>query len=132
MENVFMNDKITLESLSNAFYEKGEPCDYGCHQNDLDYVWNKVRGLPGYKSVFAVEDWMWLDIEMEGQQLMIIKANNVVRTNSRKFDIGDWVRTSPICRFTDDCICETFNSFYILVGHGSRKESDESIFYFTG
>jgi len=127
-----MNNKITLESLTNAFYDKGNACDFGCHQNELENIWCKVKGSAEYKSVFAVNDWMWLDIDMEGQQLAIIKANNVVRTNNRKFDLGDWVRTSPIIRFSDNCVCETFNSFYILVGKGSRKESDESIFNFVG
>lgn len=127
-----MNNTITLESLTNAFYEKGNACDFGCHQDELDSMWIKVTGSSEYKSVFAVEDWMWLDLEMEGQQLAIIKANNVVRTSNRKFDLGDWVRTSPIIRISDNCVCETFNSFYILVGKGSRKESDESIFNFVG
>jgi len=127
-----MNNKITLESLTNAFYEKGNACDFGCHQDEIDSIWIKVTGSAEYKSVFAIEDWMWMDLEMEGQQLAIIKANSVVRTSNRKFDLGDWVRTSPIIRFSDNCVCETFNSFYILVGKGSRKESDESIFNFVG
>ena len=127
-----MSEKITLESLTNAFYVEGDDCDFGCDQDDLDNVWNKVTGVAEYKSVFAVEDWMWIDIVMEGQQLAIIKANNVVRTTNRKFDLGDWVRTSPIISFSDCCVCETFNSFYILVGQGSRKKSDESILSFFG
>ena len=127
-----MSKKITLGNLISAFYEEGECCNYGCHKNDLDNVWNKVRKFSECKSVFAVKDWMWLDIVMEGQQLAIIKANNVVRTSNRKFDLGDWVRTSPIYYFTDNCVCETSNSYYILVGQGSRKNSDESIFSFFG
>lgn len=127
-----MNEKITLESLVSTFYEKGERCDYGCRQKDLDNMWSKVRIFSKYKSVFAIKRWVWLDIEMEGQQLAIVKADEVVKTSSRKFDLGDWVRTSPIYRFTDNCVCETLNSFYILVGEGSRKESDESIFNFIG
>ena len=127
-----MSEKITLESLTSAFYEEGEDCDFGCNQDELDNVWHQVTSAAEYKSVFAVKDWMWLDIVMEGQQLAIIKANNVVRTNNRKFDLGDWVRTSPIIRFSDNCVCETSNSYYILVGQGSRKNSDESVFSFFG
>ena len=127
-----MNEKITLQALTDAFYEEGEACDFGCHQSELDNVWLKVTNLAEYKSVFAVKNWMWLDIEMHGQRLAIVKADYVVRTNNRKFDIGDWVRTSPIVNFTDNCICETSNSFYILVGKGTRKESDDSILNFIG
>ena len=53
-----------------------------------------------------------------------------MRADNRRFDVGDWVRTSPIIKFTQDCICETSNLFYILVGHGTREDSDESIFSF--
>lgn len=127
-----MNEEITLQSLTDVFYEEGEACDFGCHQNELDDVWLKVTSSAEYKSVFAIKNWMWLDIEMDGQQLAIVKADCVVRTSNRKFDIGDWVRTSPIINFTNNCICETSNSFYILVGNGTRKESDESIFNFIG
>lgn len=88
--------------------------------------------MAGYKSVFAIKNWMWFDIEMDGQQLAIVKADYVVRTNNRKFDIGDWVRTSPLVNFMDNCVFETSNSFYILVGKGTRKESDDSIFNFIG
>ena len=127
-----MKNKITFDTLMNAFYEKGNACDFGCHQDDLDSIWSKVTGSAEYKSVFAVKDWMWLCIEMEGKLLDILKANNVIRTSNRKFEIGDWVRTSPIISFSDNCVCETSNSFYILVGKGTRKNSDESIFYFKG
>lgn len=127
-----MSENLTLESLANTFYEKGESCDYGCHQNKLDNIWNKVKEFSEYKSVFAIRCWVWHDIEMAGQKISIVKADSVVKTNSRKFDIGDWVRTSPIYNFSDNCICETANSFYVLVGSGTRKESNESIFNFTG
>ena len=127
-----MNKKITLQSLTDAFYEEGEACDFGCHQNELDNVWLKVSGMARYKSVFAVKNWMWFDMEMDGQQLAIVKADHVVRTSNRKFDIGDWVRTSPLVNFMDKCVFETSNSYYILVGKGTRKESDHSIFNFIG
>ncbi len=58
---------MTLESLTNTFYEEGESCNFGCHQDELDSMWIKVTDSAEYKSVFVVEDWMWLDIEMQGQ-----------------------------------------------------------------
>jgi len=126
-----MNNKVTLESLCDTFFTKGEGCDFGCDESHLDKIWMKAIDIAdGNKNVYAVKNWMLMDIEMEQNKFSIVKADYVLRSNSRNFDIGDWVRTSPIVNFTEDCICETSNSFYILVGEGSRKNSDESIFLF--
>lgn len=128
-----MVKEITVEGLANVFYEKGESCDFGCNENELDPLWDVMIKKAGHhKNVYAVKNWMWYDITLGDNKLEIIKADYVLRTTSRNFDVGDWVRTSPIHNFTDNCICETSNSFYILVGKGSRKESDESIFNFFG
>ena len=128
-----MNKKVTLEILCDAFYTKGERCDFGCKLNDIDNIWMEVVDMAeGNKNVYAIKDWMWLDLETDDRKVDIVKADYILRTSNIKFDIGDWVRTSPILNFTENCICETSNSFYILVGQGSRKECDESIFYFVG
>ena len=126
-----MNNKVTLESLCDAFFTKGEECAFGCDESHLDKLWMKVIDMAdGNKNVYAVKHWMLMDVEVEENKFSIVKADYVLRSNSRNFDIGDWVRTSPIVNFIEDCICETSNSFYILVGEGSRKNSDESIFLF--
>lgn len=128
-----MNKNLTIEKLTNAFYEKGECCGFGCNENDLDIIWNKVIDMAGfYKNVYAVKSWIWYDITIKENILAVVKSDYVLRTDNRRFDIGDWVRTSPIKNFIDNCICETSSSFYILVGQGSRKECDESIFSFIG
>ena len=127
-----MNNKVTLESLCDAFYTKGKECGFGCDESNLDKLWSQAIKMAGNnKSVYAVKNWMWMDIEIEEKKFSIVKADYVLRSNSRNFDIGDWVRTSPIVQFIEDCICETSNSFYILVGEGSRKNSDESIFHLS-
>ena len=38
-----------------------------------------------------------------------------------RFLPGEWVRTSPLVSFTENCIFETKNTVYLLVGKGSRK-----------
>ena len=128
-----MDKQLTIEGLTNTFYEKGEHCGFGCNENDLNIIWNKVIDMAGFhKNVYAVKSWIWYDISIKENSLAVVKSDYVLRTDNRRFDIGDWVRTSPIKNVIDNCICETFSSFYILVGKGSRKESDESIFYFSG
>ena len=127
-----MNKEITIESLCDAFHSRGEECGFGCNEYNLDKLWTKaIEMADSNKNVYAVKNWVWMDIEIEGERLSIVKADYVLRSNSRNFDIGDWVRTSPIVNFKDNCICETLSSFYILVGEGTRKNSDESIFHFS-
>lgn len=129
-----MSQKVTLEGVVSSFFEKGDYCDYGCHPDELDTLWEATieKTKTTYKNVYAVKDWIWYDAEKDGKKVEVVKADYVVRSNNRRFDVGDWVRTSPIIDFTHNCICETSNSFYILVGEGTRKETDESIFYFFG
>ncbi|MFK5914125.1 MAG: hypothetical protein QM484_07105 [Woeseiaceae bacterium] len=125
--------KITLEGMVSAFYEKGESCDYGCNPGDIDDLWETATDKSNFnKNIYAVKNWIWYDVEIENETVEVVKADYVLRTNNRRFDVGDWVRTSPIINFTDNCICETSSSFYILVGKGTRKIADESIFAFFG
>lgn len=129
-----MSQDASLEGLATSFYEKGECCDYGCQPKEIDKLWEiaTTKARKSFKNVYAVKNWIWYDAEIEGERFEVVKADYVVRTNNRRFDIGDWVRTSPIINFTHNCFCETSSSYYILVGKGSRKQGDESIFYFFG
>ncbi|MCW8988123.1 MAG: hypothetical protein OQK75_10720 [Gammaproteobacteria bacterium] len=128
-----MSKGISIESMVNTFYKKGEHCDYGCHPDDIDKFWDIAADKAKFnKNVYAVKNWIWCDVSIEDNKLEVVKADYVLRSNNRQFDVGDWVRTSPIINFTDNCICETSNSFYILVGKGTRKNADESIFSFFG
>ena len=128
-----MSKNITLGGIVNSFYKQGEPCDYGCNPNDIDSLWEIANNKAKFhKNVYAVKHWIWYDIETGDKTFEVVKADYVLRTDNRRFDIGDWVRTSPIINFTHNCICETSSSFYILVGPGTRKKADESIFAFFG
>lgn len=128
-----MNKKQSLSELVNTFYKKGKPCNYGCNESELDSLWNKmIKEVGHYKNVYAVKYWIWYDIPDGNESLSIVKADYILRSNNRRFDVGDWVRTSPIINFTDNSVCETSSSYYILVGEGSRKNSDSSIFSFFG
>lgn len=135
LQSVYLMCKeITIQGIVNTFYEKGEYCDYGCQPDELDKLWGIAtdKTKRSYKNIYAVKSWIWYDAEIKGKKLEVVKADYVVRSNNRRFDVGDWVRTSPIINFTHNCLCETSSSFYILIGKGTRKEADESIFYFFG
>ena len=58
-----MNDKVSLVSLADTFFEEGELCGFGCSDDALDLVWGKVINKAGYyKNVYAVKNWIWYDI----------------------------------------------------------------------
>ena len=84
-----------------------------------------------YKPVCVVKNWMWWDLEVTEQQKQLlkendqhaglIKADTVIEDEAGRFRPGDWVRSSPLVNFTENCIFETKNTVYLLVGKGSRK-----------
>ena len=84
-----------------------------------------------YKPVCVVNNWMWWDLEVtdqheqllkqNGQQAALIKADTVIDDEAGRLRPGDWVRSSPLVSFSENCIFETQNTVYLLVGKGSRK-----------
>lgn len=126
------NYKHLTEFLSFT-KQDGDKVDYGCSKEDLDKQWSHALRLAGInRDVIAVTNWTWWDVCTQGNSnsipIEIIYAREVVNTNTRRFDIGDWVRTSPLVRFSNNCLFETNSTVYILVGKGTRKIVDaESI-----
>lgn len=83
-----------------------------------------------------VRDWVWIDLiltdqereqlQAAGQQPVVMYSHSVLFDSNRRFDVGDWVRTSPLVTFTEGCFFRTRNSLYVLVGDGVRKRADLS------
>ena len=119
------NDKSLTELLSFT-KQDGAEVEYGCPKEDLDKQWSHAVLLAGLnRDVIAFENWTWWDVYMmentTSAPMEIIYARNVINTNTRRFDIGDWVRTSPLVRFSNNCLFETNSTVYVLVGNGTRK-----------
>ena len=51
----------------------------------------------------------------------LIYAHQVVFDSERRWDVGDFVRTSLLHQFSDGFHFKTLNSAYLLLGPGSRK-----------
>ncbi len=96
-----------------------------------------AKSLALSKSLFTpyclVRDWVWIDLIMPDEVLkelekinkkpVMIYSHTVIYDSSRRFDVGDWVRTTPLIEFTDGCLFRTQNSIYVLIGNGVRKEA---------
>lgn len=78
-----------------------------------------------------VRQWRWIDLDVSEQQRAelaktrrlptIIYANGVVFDSNRRWDVGDFVRTSPLHAFEKGFHFKTLNSTYLLLGAGVRK-----------
>lgn len=80
--------------------------------------------------VDATEDEL-SKIQAAGQLPMIVFAHNVLFDSQRRFDVGDWVRSTFATSFEDGFFFETRNTVYVLKGVGHEKKASlETIFSF--
>ncbi|MNE93580.1 hypothetical protein D3C80_1914470 [compost metagenome] len=55
------------------------------------------------------------------RQPALIYAHQVVFDSERRWDVGDFVRTSLLHQFSEGFHFRTLNSVYLLLGPGTRK-----------
>ena len=60
-------------------------------------------------------------IQAAGQMPLIVFARNVRFDSERRFDVGDWVRTTFATSFEEGFLFETRNTAYVLCGDGHEK-----------
>lgn len=92
-----------------------------------------VRERYPYAEYCIVKDWRWIDLDVtpaQSEELTrtnrkpaVIYADTVIYDSSRRWDVGDFVRTSFLHKFEDGFIFKTLNSIYILIGNGVRKRA---------
>lgn len=125
-----------LEEIHSLLQGPGEA------MQGIDMTWEQARDrvLLSDHSCWVpyciIKDWVWIDLiltdqEREqlnaaGQQPVVLYSHSVLFDSNRRFDVGDWVRTSPLVTFSDGCFFRTRNSLYVLVGDGVRKRADLS------
>ncbi|MFE2006944.1 DUF6957 family protein [Pseudomonas guariconensis] len=81
----------------------------------------------------VVEEWVILDailtedeqakVAAAGCQPMFLFAHKVVHDEQRRFEPGDWVRSTIARTFNEGYLFETRNTVYVLKGPGQRKSS---------
>ncbi|MCO6413224.1 MAG: hypothetical protein J5I92_10805 [Thiogranum sp.] len=117
----------TLSRLVYVFAERGDYYDAGCLQECFESAWALANSMSAEKPVRAVEEWEWWDLigvpdgALDDQLLPAIIVGLIVRDSSQRFPIGGGIRTSPVLKLYKNFIVETRNTFYVLVGSGSRK-----------
>lgn len=117
----------TLELL----YGDGKPM-IGAQVSQDDAV-RIVRERYPYAEYCIVSNWQWIDLDVTPAQLdeltktnrksVVIYADTVIYDSRRRWDVGDFVRTSYLYNLEDGFIFMTLNSIYILMGDGIRKSA---------
>ncbi|WP_247255612.1 DUF6957 family protein [Pseudomonas moorei] len=70
-------------------------------------------------------------IHAAGQLPMILFAHNVRFDSERRFDVGDWVRSTFAVSFEEGFLFETRNTVYVLKGPGYEKTASlKTVFSF--
>lgn len=122
---------LTLTDFISEYMKEGTFFDAGCNESELDAMAEKCHEQNINKPVCAVLNWQWWDLdvcnedkcllEKSGRYAALINATFVLFDEAGRFSSGSWVRTSLLTNFIDNCIFETRNTYYVLVGKGTRK-----------
>lgn len=91
----------------------------------------QLRARSPYKAFCLVEQWVVLRADLSADELSVVEgrgyqplflfAHRVVEDSRRRFQPGDWVRSSMCVSFTDGVMFETRNTTYVLMGAGVEK-----------
>jgi hypothetical protein len=118
-----------LDSLYELIHGPGLPLE-GREMSDEEAV-KFVRDQYPDSGYCLVRDWIWIDLDVPAAQLAVLEkqgrkpvllyAHTVIFDSARRWDIGDFVRTSPLTTFREGFLFCTWNSLYVLLGNGSKK-----------
>jgi hypothetical protein len=92
-----------------------------------------VRERHPYSEYCLISDWRWIDLDVTSAQLneltrtnrqpVVIYAHTVIYDSQRRWDVGDFVRTSYLHKFEQGFIFQTLSTVYILMGDGIRTRA---------
>ena len=120
-----------IRKIEALLHGPGEPMSGSAMTNDeaLEYGSATFNGAP----FCLVRNWIWLDLEVPADQdklftrldiePVFLFAHTVVYDSLRRLDVGDFVRTSPLHKFTGGFVFQTKNTHYVLLGDGLRKQA---------
>lgn len=80
-----------------------------------------------------VRNWIWVDLIVDERQRAelsksgltpaLVYAHTVIFDSNRRWDVGDFVRTSPLQIFEEGFLFKTLNTTYLLLGEGRKAEA---------
>lgn len=120
---------ISIEKVSEFLSSEGEVINSICDDEAAGVA--MAQELCPEKPYCSVRQWVLVDLDIsdnkkamvteQGFQPVLLYAHVVVTDSARRFEPGDWVRSTLLVDLKSNCLFETQNSVYILLGAGSRK-----------
>lgn len=120
-----------LQTITELLYGPGQPMPGSAMTDEQALVFARKR-FP-HSEFCLVRHWRWIDLDVSDaqrvelektqRQPVILYAHGVVYDSSRRWDVGDVVRTSPLSVFEEGFLFRTLNSTYVLLGDGQRKRA---------
>jgi hypothetical protein len=112
-------------------------CDPGVPRQGVvdsdEIVIGLVQALYPRKPYCLVEAWTIFNVDVSedelnkihsaGQLPLVLFAHNVRFDSQRRFDVGDWVRSTFATSFEEGFLFETRNTVYVLCGPGHEKSA---------
>lgn len=93
-----------------------------------------VQALYPRKPYCLVEAWTIFNVDVSedelnkiqaaGQLPLVLFAHNVRFDSQRRFDVGDWMRSTFATSFEEGFLFETRNTVYVLCGPGHEKSAN--------
>lgn len=132
-----IDNNETLGDLIHGFTAQGDKFNAGCETDKIEHYIAVCHSINPDKYVCTVKAWQWWDLDVgeklaklfasAGQTPCVIKSDYVIDDQVGRFNKGDWVRSSLLLTFHENCIFETPNTFYLLVGEGTRKSINSNL-----
>ncbi|HHX6637080.1 TPA: DUF6957 family protein [Pseudomonas aeruginosa] len=117
----------TLLKIMDVLYSAGVPMTGSLMSDDEALAYARQYFPDG--SYCLVREWRWLDLEVTeserlqlaktGRQPALIYAHTVIYDSERRWDVGDFVRTSLLHQH-EGFHFKTLNTVYLLLGPGTR------------
>jgi hypothetical protein len=120
-----------LDAMTDLLYGPGQHMA-GSDMSNEDAMTYAQNSFP-FGNYCIVRDWIWIDLDVTDEQRselaktrrlpVILYAHGVVIDSERRWDVGDFVRTSPLHIFEEGFHFKTRHTVYLLLGAGTRKQA---------
>lgn len=93
-----------------------------------DEAMNYVLARSGHAVYCIARDWVWIDLDMgeaqstllqhSGRLPVIAYASTVIFDSARRFDVGDFVRTSPLVSLEENFLFQNGQQYLLAAWRG--------------
>lgn len=127
-----MSKETTLERFEALVNAQGQPCDFGCSEDNVRQMITYAKKSFPNKKYCVVSQWCWADIDVDGDPSLaegmkhrgvlpcFLYATQILHDEANRWSMYTPIRTSLLVCFHQNCIFVTRNSSYILLGLGVR------------